>query len=232
MNELLPLPAPMGLPADNGRNPSQVVCAANEALGDDWQERYVQLLLTRLLRNEVRRSFGAIQAGATITSATWPEDGTVANPDADLRAALIAAANSSGVRPNRVLFGEGAWGLRGSCYDAQKNAGARRSADLTPDDLARKLFVDGVRVAAARYQTTPTSKATVVGNQVFCFYAEPLPGNDEPANLKRFYTPTDSGGPFRVFLEDHAKYTDISVEHYSTVIVTSELGLNGLTVSV
>jgi hypothetical protein len=204
----------------------------DEAIGDDWQERYVQLLLTRLLRNEVRRAFAAIQAGASITSVTWPEDGTVANPDADIRTALINAANISGVRPNRVLFGEGAWSLRSSCYDAQNNAGARRSADLTPADLAQKFFVDGVRVAAARYQTTPTTKATIVGNQVFCFYAEPLPGKDEPANLKRFYTPTDSGGPFRVFLEDHAKYTDISVEHYSTVIVTSELGLTGLTASV
>jgi hypothetical protein len=203
----------------------------DEAVGDDWQERYVQLLLTRLLRNEVRRAFAAIQAGASISSVTWPEDGTAANPDADIRAALISAANSSGVRPNRVLFGEGAWGLRGSCYDAQNNAGARRSADLTPADLALKLFVDGVRVAAARYQTAPTTKAAIVGNQVFCFYAEPLPGKDEPANIKRFFTPTDSGGPFRVFLEDHAKYTDISVEHYSTVIVTSELGLQGLTAS-
>ncbi|HVU37933.1 MAG TPA: hypothetical protein VHC95_06330 [Opitutales bacterium] len=203
----------------------------DEAVGDDWQERYVQLLLTRLLRNEVRRAFAAIQAGANVDTKTWPENGDVANPDADLRAALMAAADDSGVRPNRVLFGEGAWALRGACYDAQNNAGARRSADLTPDDLARKLFVDGVRVAAARYQTSPSAKAAIVGNQVFCFYAEPLPGKDEPANLKRFYTPTDSGGPFRVFLEDHAKYTDISVEHYSTVIVTSELGLNGLTVS-
>ena len=204
----------------------------DEAIGDDWQERYVQLLLTRLLRNEVRRAFAAIQAGASVTSVTWPEDGTVANPDADIRTALISAANVSGVRPNRVLFGEGAWSLRSSCYDAQNNAGARRSSDLTPNDLASMYFVDGVRVASARYQTTPTTKAVIVGNQVFCFYAEPLPGKDEPANQKRFYTPTDSGGPFRVFLEDHAKYTDISVEHYSTVIVTSELGLTGLTISV
>jgi hypothetical protein len=325
MNDTLPPPAPLQLPADTGRNPSLVVCAANEArftashysepltaftvgwrdpenlqalldflappvpagrrfefksaenaeafysetddvrsigasfkrieytgqsvlgktlnkgltirvdhdevIGDDWQERYVQLLLQRLLRNEVRRAFAAIQSAATITTATWPDDGTVANPDADVRTALISAADSTGVRPNRVLFGEAAWDLRGSCYDAQNNAGARRSADLTPDDLARKYFVDFVRVASARYQTSVSAKSQVVGSQVFCFYSDPMPGIDEPANVKRFLTPTDSGGPFRVFLEDHAKFTDISVEHYSTVIVTSELGLVGLTVS-
>jgi hypothetical protein len=55
-----------------------------------------------------------------------------------------------------------------------------------------------------------------------------MPGKDEPDNLKRFITPTESGGPFRVYLEEHSKYTDISVEHYSTVIVTSTLGLSAL----
>jgi hypothetical protein len=94
-----------------------------------------------------------------------------------------------------------------------------------------KLFLDGIRVAAVRYQTSPTAKTAAVGSNVYCFYAQPLPGIDEPANLKRFLTPTDSGGPFRVYLEEHAKYTDISVEHYSTVIVTSQLGLNALAVS-
>jgi hypothetical protein len=98
----------------------------DEAIGDDWQERYVQLLLQRLLRNEIRRALSAIDAGATSTSVTWPDDGTVANPDADVRNALIAAANVSGVRPNRVLYGEAAWVLRCNCYDAQNNAGARR----------------------------------------------------------------------------------------------------------
>jgi hypothetical protein len=203
----------------------------DEALGDDWQERYVQLLLQRLLRNEVRRALGAIDASATVTNVTWPATGTVANPDADVRTMLVNAANASGVWPNRVLFGEIAWGVRANCYDAQDNSGARRAGGLTPDQLAVKLFVDGLRVAAVRYQSSSTAKTAAVGSRVYGFYAEPLPGKDEPANLKRFYTPTDSGGPFRVYLEEHAKYTDISVEHYSTVIVTSQLGLSALAVS-
>jgi hypothetical protein len=118
----------------------------DEALGDDWQERYVQLLLQRLLRNELRRALAALDAASTLTGATWPDTGTEGNPDADLRAILATAADDSGVRPNRVLFGEAAWSLRANCYDAQDNAGARRAADLSPDDLARKLFVEGLRV--------------------------------------------------------------------------------------
>jgi len=204
----------------------------DEAIGDDWQERYVQLLLQRLLRNEVRRALGAVDAAATVTNVVWPDTGTVANPDADVRNMLVAAANASGVRPNRVLFGEVAWGLRANCYDAQDTSGSRRAGGLTPDELAVKLFVDGLRIAAVRYQSSATAKTAAVGSRVYGFYTEPLAGKDEPANLKRFLTPTDSGGPFRVYLEEHAKYTDISVEHYSTVIVTSQLGLSALAVTV
>jgi len=29
-------------------------------------------------------------------------------------------------------------------------------------------------------------------------------------------------------LEEHAKYTDISVEHYSNIVVTSDLGIQKL----
>ena len=55
-------------------------------------------------------------------------------------------------------------------------------------------------------------------------------GLDDPSNVKRFWTPTDSG-KVRVYREVHAKYIDISVEHYSNIILTSSLGPQMLTIS-
>ena len=37
----------------------------DEVAGDDWQERYVQMLLQRLLRNELRRAITALDTIAT-----------------------------------------------------------------------------------------------------------------------------------------------------------------------
>jgi len=201
----------------------------DEIVGEDWQERYVQLLLQRLYRNELRRAVAALDTAAgSATNETWDSS---SNPDAAVRDALIAAADASGVRPNRIVFGEGAWAMRSAAYDSQQNAAAFRYAGLSPDELAPKLLVDGVRVISARYQSAPAAKTAVVGDAVYTFYAEPAIAKDEPSNLKRFVTPVDGGGNFRVFLEETAKYTDLTVEHYSSIVATSTLGVQKLAVA-
>lgn len=200
----------------------------DEVYGDDWQERYVQILLQRLLRNELRRAISALDTAATDSAHVWDTAGA---PDADIRTALIAATDDSGVRPNRLLFGEAAWDLRAAAYEAQDNAGAFSSLALDPQSLARKLLVDGVRIAGARYQDTDTSKDGIVGSNVYAFFEQNAVSKDEPSNLKRFVTPTEGSDGFRVYVEESSKFTDLTVEHYSTVIATSSLGVRKLTVS-
>lgn len=199
----------------------------DEEVGGDWRERYVQLLLQRLLRNELRRAVSALDAEDTNANKVW---GANANPDGDLREALKLATNASGIRPNKIVFGEGAWDLRADAYDQQNTAGAFRAAGLTPAEVARKLSLDGVQVIAARYQQSASAKSQILGDQVFCFFAADGVMKDEPSNVKRFVTPAD-GGRFRVYVDEQAKYTDISVEHYSQIVVTSNLGIRKLTVS-
>ena len=54
---------------------------------------------------------------------------------------------------------------------------------------------------------------------------------DEPANIKRFVTPIDGGSMFRVYADEHSKFTDLTVEHYSNVVLTSNDGIRKLTIS-
>ncbi len=200
----------------------------DEVYGDDWQERYVQLLLQRLLRNELRRAIAMLDSAAVSANKTWDDSAT---PDADIRAELIAATDLSGVRPNRLLFGEGAWDIRAASYEAQTTAGAFGSLPLDPESLARKLLVEGVRIAGARYQSAADAKSGIVGDAVYAFYEQSGVTKDEPSNLKRFVTPVDGGGSYRVYLEESTKYTDLTVEHYSNVVVTSDLGVRKLAIS-
>jgi len=200
----------------------------DEVVGDDWQERYVQLLIQRLYRNELRRAIAALNNAAKATKQKWD---TKSNPDADLRKALIEAANKSGVRPNRILFGEGAWDVRACAYENKENAASIRSADMSPEDLSRKLLADEVRVIRARYQSGFGEKSQMVGNDVYAYFAQSEVTKDEPSNVKRFVTPVDGGSHFRVYLEEQAKYTDLTVEHYSNIVVTSNLGIQKINVT-
>lgn len=196
----------------------------DEVAGEDWQERYVQLLIQRLLRNELRRAIAILNTAAATSKQKWNKN---SNPDGDLRKTLRAAADKSGIRPNRILFGESAWDLRANAYEHKENAAALRSADLSPKEIASKLLADRAEVLRARYQSSADSKSQILDNAVFAYYAQSDITKDEPSNLKRFITPTQDG-MFRVYTEEHPKYTDITVEHYSNIVVTSEIGIQKL----
>jgi hypothetical protein len=205
----------------------------DDVAGDDWRERYVQLLLQRLYRNELRRAIAAFEANAVSLSENyvWSNTMDTPNPDADIRTELEAAINITGIRPNRLLLGEVAWDIRANAYDHQNNAGANRSASLNLKEFARKLFIDEARIISGRYQSSSTEKSAFLGNSIYAFYTHDEIMKDEPANIKRFVTPIDGGSPFRVYLEEHSKFSDITVEHYSNIVITSTNGIRKLVVA-
>ncbi|MDR2030112.1 MAG: hypothetical protein LBP65_01435 [Puniceicoccales bacterium] len=112
----------------------------DDVAGDDWQERHVQLLLRRLYRNELRRAIAAIDASTVAVAKTWGGENGQQNPDADIRQALAAATDAAGVRPNRILFGEGAWDIRSNVYDNQSTAAAQRAATSVVGRFGAQAF--------------------------------------------------------------------------------------------
>ena len=55
---------------------------------------------------------------------------------------------------------------------------------------------------------------------------------DDPSHVKRFVSNTDAGGRFAVYVQPYgAKFWDVTVEHYSNIIVTTTLGLRSLVIS-
>ena len=110
----------------------------DEVAGDDWQERYVQMLLQRLLRNELRRAVSALETIATEhASVDWID---ADNPDADIRDMLASATNESGIRPNRLLFGESAWDKRMTCLESQNSAVAFKGNTILLGEVARSVY--------------------------------------------------------------------------------------------
>ena len=197
----------------------------------NWRELYTSRLLARLLRNELRRGITLVANAATGTAKTW--DTTVGkDPDQDILTDLIACVDDSGVRPNRILFGDVAWNKRMISHRAQATAGGFASAGLAPAALAPFLGVDGVMVSRERYQTTATLKSKVTPDIVLEFFGMDGLTTDDASNTKRFWTSADGGQKYRVFEQQvSAKMVDISVEHYSNVLVTSTVGLRKLTIS-
>jgi hypothetical protein len=196
-----------------------------------WREVYVSRLLQRLLRNELRRAVLAMSTAAAATARVW--DTTAGkDPDSDILAEMIAASDSGGLPPNRILFGETAWNKRLLAHRAQATAGGYASAGLTTSELAGFLGVDGVRISRERYQSSATAKSKVTTDIVLLFLGQDEATVEDPTHGKRFWTPAESGGKYRVYEHQvSAKHVDLTVEHYSNTIVTSTAGLRKITLS-
>lgn len=185
------------------------------------EERAIARLRQRLSRNEVRRALTLIDAASTNVGEVWA---ATENPDKDLRDTLTTAAGISGVRPNVVLFSETAWDLRMDAYEAAANTSsyAGRAAAMTKEDLARKLMVDRIEIVKARYQSSLTAKSLVQTTLTVLFYlAVQGASKDDPSNAKRFVTNAEGGTRYRVFRKESDKFVDLTVEHYSNIVITS-----------
>ncbi len=197
----------------------------------NWRELHTARLLQRLLRSELRRAVTAATAAATNVAKTW-DTTNGKDPDQDVLTELVTATDASGVRPNRILYGDGAWTKRLLAHRAQSTAGGYGSAGLNRDELASWFAVDRVEVTRERYQSSGAAKSKVLSDIVLLSYGEDGLMPDDPSNLKRFWTPVEGGGKYRVYEQQvSAKLVDLTVEHYSNVVVTSAAGLRTLTIS-
>ena len=197
----------------------------------NWRQIATARLLRSLMRMEIYRAITALVAAAHNTAVTW--DTTAGkDPDTDVMASLKLAIDSSGCKPNRVLYGDDAWSARVLSHRAQSTAGGFASASLTTNELARILGVKTVHVNTERYQATPTTKSGFAENKVILFNAHNSISPEDPSNIKRFVTPCGDGNAYRVYEHNvSGKICDITVEHYSNIVVTCNLGIETLTVS-
>ena len=194
-----------------------------------YQARAVEKLKRRLLRNALLRSVAMISAGSINTPLTWDRSAGK-DPDGDVLATVLATSNQSGIRPNRVLWGDSAWLNRTLTLRAQNNPAGYSSSSQTPEDAARSMGLQGYR-SEERYSAAGAPLAEITGNQVFLSYAQGVEMED-PSNVKRFVSPTEGGTQIRVYVQQvNPKIVDISVEHYDKVILTAALGLNKLTIT-
>ena len=196
-----------------------------EALtGTDWKQFYTQRLIDRLARNKFRRAFALAVASAVSTGKTW-SSGTP-NPDFDIRTELRTAADLTGVRPNRVLYGETAWDDRIIGYESQLTAGSIRAVSRDVEQLANYLQVDKVMISSSRYTSAATAKTQIVGANVLSFTAFDNMTKEDASNLKTFVSPVEGGGYLRVFERQvGTKLWEIAVEEYNITRLTASAGL-------
>ncbi len=200
----------------------------------NWEEHYTLKLRRRIMRNRLRRAVALLSAAATNTAKTW-DTTALKDPDQDVLLELITGADLSGIKPNKVGFGDTAWSKRLLSHRAQNTAGGLASAGMSIDELAGFYGVDEVLRSKARYTTSATAKAQVLGALVLMFNATSGVDTEDASNIKGFWSPgaeEEGGGKFQVYSQRvSAKRHIIAVGHYELTKITSTIGIRKFTIS-
>lgn len=212
-----------------------IIADLDNVAGPNWQNQRVAKLLRRLYRNRLRRAFTAIDAAAVAVPYTWDKT-TGVNPDQDVRNELVSATSVSGIRPNRIAYGDSAFNNRLAAFGSQNNPAGYLGYMQDPmQSLAAALMVDKVIVSRERYQSNSGSKSEIVGNNVYAFFAEDGVDTEDPSNTKCFVSAFDEeqgGGLVRVYVQQiSAKLVAITVEMYEKIIVTYSGGIRKLLIT-
>lgn len=209
----------------------------------NWQQNAVAKLTRRLYRNSFRRAIAALAAASVTTNLTWsaqPANAAVApvNPDLDVQNDLVAQTTITGIRNNRVLYGDSAFLYRQQAYGAQNNPAGYLGYNPTTsagNALAAALQVDRVMVSRERYQASSAAKQEILGGNVYSFFAMDNVDTEDPSNIKRFVTTFDGeqgGGLFRVYVHQiSSKLVAITVEFYEKIVITYAGGIRRLAIS-
>lgn len=206
-----------------------------------WQQNAVAKLTRRLYRNSLRRALAAISAAAVNNNLTWAAQpvnpGVVpVNPDMDVVADLVAQTNITGIRNNRVAYGDTAALYRQQAYGAQNNPAGYLGYSGNPEAaMAAALGVDRVLLSRERYQSGANAKSEMLGNVVYSFFAQDSVDTEDPSNIKRFvstFSGEQGGGLFRVYVQQiSAKLVAVTVEFYEKTVITYASGIRKLTIA-
>jgi hypothetical protein len=194
----------------------------------NWQQLYTGRLMQRLKRNAFRRKYALALAAGAAAALTWDAAGG-ADPDLDIAKQTKAAGDSSGISPNRALWGQAAKLLRFATYGATNTAKAMAGRMLSPEEASAKAGLQAL-VDESRVQNG-ASKAQIVGSKIILFSAYGMSGED-PSNFKTAIGTTQQGGRYAVYVRQiGVKFWEITVETYETEFCATTLGVRTLTIS-
>lgn len=156
-----------------------------DELARAWVERMKRMISDALLEGTI----DMLDAMAVETTLSIASLGST-SLDRAIEAELDEAS-TSGIRPNRILFGGQAWTTRKAWYESKALAGStipypRTSLDFTQDMRADTRIMDALTL------TDVNTLSMLAGNTIYAFFGQDAPSTEDPSNMKTGFGGEDS----------------------------------------
>ena len=195
----------------------------------NWQQFYTAKIMRRIKRNQAVRAAAMGLAAGTMAAEVW-NAAAGSQPDIELLNQIIASGDSTGIKPNRLLYGATGWQIRTQAYGGQNNAGAYAAQGRNIDGLGQFLGLQAL-LDSGRYQNG-SGKTQIIGSRAMIFTGQAGVDENDATNFKLAWTPCEGGTRYRVYIRQVGdKRWRIVVEHYERLLVATVLGVRVLTIS-
>lgn len=183
---------------------------AGEVGGPALEESRIKNLVGVSLTSHEKKVFDLIKAGKTATVGVGVWSNAAIDPVAEIDAQILAIATETGILPNRIIFGIGAWQVfRNHPLVKSRQPGAE-VVGITGDQAMRMMlnpqmeFRIGIMSAdAAKFGAGP-NKSNIVGGEVFVFFASDDPDQMDASFAKTFATTSTMIDGVRQYREENA----------------------------
>ena len=195
----------------------------------EMQQAVVQSRRNLILRSLIADALAKIDAAATAdTSKNWGD--AAANPDGNMREMVKNCGDARGEDANVVVLGQGAMHYRQDAYEVPTRTNGLERAGYSTEQIRSYLNVDDVIALRARYRSSSTAAAALLGAKVYAYNARSGLMPMDSSNVKRFQH-IATGGAMRVWIEAGTHRVKIIVDCYARNVVTSTVGIRKRTIT-
>ena len=191
------------------------------------EEAKVRTLVINAALAREKKVFDLIKTGVGIAS-TWTSSGSD-DPIELIDAEIEAIANATGMLPNRMVIGLGAWRKIKNHAEVLKRQSGTSNKGVSLEELAGMLLnpMIDIRVGVMAYDTAKMGKAAnkqnVVGSEIFIFHGNDNPTQYDPGFAKTFSIGANSVEDVRMYREEKVRSDILAVDWSEDVKVISTL---------
>lgn len=171
--------------------------AEKEAAGPDvglLEESKIKTLLSATTLSHEKRCLDILKAGVSAVGSRGVWSNEANDPVAEIDEQIEAIATATGVMPNRIAFGIGAWRVFRNHAKVRARQPGAELIGLTPSQAVSMMLNPALelKVGILSADTTKFGAAknavNLVGAEVFLFYNSPTPTQYDPSFAKNFTT--------------------------------------------
>ena len=204
------------------------------------EEAKVRTLVISAALAREKKVFDLVKSGVSATASTgsWSSDSSgTYDPIDEIDQQIVSIATATGILPNRMVIGLGAWRILKNHVNVLKRQHGVTDKGLSLAGLAAMLVNPAmdIRVGVMGYDANKMgkseSKQNVVGSEIFIFHGSDNPTQYDPGFAKTFSIGANSVEAVRQYRDEGCRSDIVAVDWSEDVQVVSTLCAKRITVS-